>query len=288
METKIIIKKVKSIIENNNKCLIKDIEIYGNKYCLRPFDNSEFSFQSVKNMYSDYYINSMVSSVVKISEGSFQKKLDYFVSLNEQYGFGLFNICTQDTNQSIGLYGLKLKPPVFDELELAYITKKDYINTLPFNKDKEFSIISKEKGIIRPLSKVIIEFAFETFKEITKIHIKEVLSYNKPSQLIAKLIGMVENDIIKCDDDYIKDSYLLNFVLTRKRYNKLKSLNNGKYELSNIPKNIQLKDLHNKARTLSQAIQKFKKKNIKRYIHCSKLYDYMKDYKQKKQTCNLQ
>jgi RimJ/RimL family protein N-acetyltransferase len=252
-----MIEKIKSIIKNNNGFLIKNIKINGDLYYLKPFDYSKFSFESVKSLYSDYYINSMVTSIVPMNDANYKKKLDHFVYLNKTYGFGLFNVCRQRDNLSVGLYGLKLRKGTTDELELAYVIK--FAN------------------IVRALSEVMIPFAFEIFN-IKKLH-GEILSYNKASQIIVNQIGMIENGITFCDKDFIKDSYFVNFVLTKKRFNLLLSLSNlQEYKLLNISKKTNIKNLHSKARYLYDALNDFKKDSfIKKYKHCNKLFHFFKN-----------
>jgi len=248
-----IIKKIKSIIKNNNGYLIKDIKIGDNLYCLKPFDRSKFSFESVKSLYSNYYINAMVTSIVPMNDESYRQKLEHFVNLNEKFGFGLFNVCRQKDNYSIGLYGLKLREGADRELELAYVVKIG--------------------SIVKPLSEIMIPFVFETFG-INKLH-GEILSYNKESQIIVKQIGMVESGIYICNKNYIKDSYFTNFILTKQKFNLIKSLNDKKYKLINFSNKIPLEDIHNKARSLYTALKDFENnQNYNKFKYCKQLIEY--------------
>lgn len=248
-----MIEKVKSIIENNGGYLIRNVKIRNELYYLKPFDRTKFSFNSVKSLYNDYYISAMVTSITPMNDESYRKKLEYFASLNEKYGFGLFNVCREKDDYSVGLYGLKLRQGTNRELELAYVVKVG--------------------GIVRPLSEIMISFSFETFN-LNKLH-GEILSYNKESQVIVRQIGMIENGITFCDDVFFKDSYLTNFVLTKEKYNQIKLKNNGQYKLLKFSKKRPINDIHSKARYLHTALEEFNKsENKTRYQHCVELDKY--------------
>lgn len=235
---------------DNNGVLIKDIHVANSSYYLKPFEDDEESLKSIVSLYSNYYINSMVTSIVPMSEASYKQKLDYFVSLNKNQVFGLFNICNQETNKSVGLYGLKRHLDYEDEFSIAYV--------------------SKLNGIVKPVSKEIVKLAFELLGA-SKLH-GDILSYNSFSHKMVYQIGMVDNGISLCENDYVKDSYLTNFVLTKERYEEIKQRNGGQYNFLKFPKDFKLKDMHSKARYLHEAIDEFKQTNqINRLKHCIEL-----------------
>lgn len=247
--------KFRSIVQSNNGCVVRNVKIGDNLYCVKPLKDNKVSLDIIRSLYGDYYINSLMVSPVERTEVGYRKKLDYILDANEKYGFSYWGIFNQITNQPVGLYGFKK------------------IHGISIEKEVDITYMSKLANIIKPLSERIIPFLFENFN-IEKLHGNNT-SYNYATQIIGMPMGFVQNGIKICDSSYNRDSYLTSFVLTREKYNEIKKLNYNKYVTGNTIRSLSLRNIHCKARCLYVAIKEFKKNNdVKRYKYCKKLYEY--------------
>jgi len=249
-------KKIKDIIKRNNGYIVKDIKILNETYCVKALSNDQWSLNAISELYGDYYLNSSMVSITEMNKKGYQNKLDSIVKRNKKDGFTYWSICEQNNDKAIGLYGFKrIKNSKEKELELTFMCKI--------------------KDIIKPLSEIMIKFLFENFN-ITQLKAHS-LSYNQAAQIIAKQIGMMDCGISNTNDGYIRDSYLIEFVLSRNKYNEIKKINKGKYKLLKFPKQMKPNIIHSYSRYLYQAIQEFKiNKDTSRLQYCKKFYKYKK------------
>jgi hypothetical protein len=247
--------KFQNIIDSNGGCIAKDVKIGSNFYCIKPFDDSQESYNIIKSLFSNYIINSFMVRTIERNERGYKRLLHDILELNKKDGLSWYNVFNQDNNFNVGVVGTVRRKEDCSAVGLLYAFK--------------LSNFAKITG------QLMIELIFNNFDEIEKID-GNMLSYNKLSQVAFKKLGAIEGGFKKCDNNYIKDSYLAYFYLTRERYNKIKAKNNGVYKTFNISNKTGYKTLHNKARTLKEAIQDFKQSNdVERLNHCEKLFNHL-------------
>lgn len=244
--------KLKEIIKGNDGFVVKEFNAFGNIYCIKLFENSQESLNIIKTLFSDYYTNSMMINIIKRTEEGYRKHLNTILDLNKKDGFSWYNVYKKNTNENVGVIG-------------AVTISKGSIR---------FLCMFKLYSVVKPASEVLIKFFFEN-SDIKEI-IGRTLSYNQLSQRIAKQFGMVETGFTICKDEYIRDSYLTHFVLTRNRYNEIKNQSKGVYKFLKVPRKTKPIDLHSKARTLKDAINEFNQDdNKERLENCKTLFSFL-------------
>lgn len=246
--------RILNLVKNLKTTIYDNIEINGSFYCVKPFTFSTEGFDGIKLLYGDYLINSMFISQNEMSDESYWNRLKFICETSEQDGISIWNIIDKSNNSSVGLFGL------------TYLDNYSKI---------EINFGTRIKNIIPQICEIFTPFVFEYLK-LDCLYGKTI-SYNYPSQHILKVIGMEECGTLDCSDDYKKDSYLTLFKITRKKYEDIKKENNGRYRLKSSRKDFNNpQKLHSKARTLSAAVQWFKKESqTERYNHCARLLSYL-------------
>jgi len=248
--------KFNEIVKKNGGYIVKDVEILGNIYCLKQFDDTKKSLETISLLYSDYYSNCCMLTPVAMNKDGYKKKLEIITKANITDGFTYWHLLNQNTNITVGLFGFKK------------------IDNVPIDEALDLTLMTRLTGIVKPLCMHMFKFLFENF-DIKELRSK-VLSYNRISQLLTVQIGLIDNGITRTDKDYVRDSYILNYLLTRERYNKIKEQNNGEFKVLNIPRKTDIKFFHCGARTLKDAIEEFEQNNdFERLEHCKTLQNYL-------------
>lgn len=226
-------------------------------YDVVPFENNNDSINDVFSLYGDSYMNYMFVPVIQINEISMKAKLNKIISEGNRDGITLWKVIRKDTKALVGITGLTYIDGSRKKIEITYGAKVG--------------------GIINKICEELMKFAFEDLN-IDCLY-GRCLSYNYFSQLIGKSIGMIEDGIENCPNDYIKDSYWTMYKFDINNYNSIKSINGGKYKISKFSKRFtKLEDLHSKARSIYDAKQFFKDTNqIERYKYLKGLQEFLEE-----------
>ncbi|HSQ97902.1 MAG TPA: GNAT family protein [Rickettsiales bacterium] len=244
-------------LKNNKGKILSNIKIGDYYYDVVPFKNDESGLNSIISLYGDSYMNYMFVPYIPMIEENFIKKLNKVINDGLNDGITLWQIIRKNDSALVGLFGF-----TYFDLEKNKI---------------EISYGSKVGGIVTGVCEEMISFAFEYLK--FDCFLGRCLSYNYFSQLIGKSIGMKEDSVEICKDDYIKDSYLTRFKFTKDDYEEIKNKNGGKYKVFNLSKrNTEVKQLHDKARNLSEVLEEFSiNKESERYKYCENIKKYLEE-----------
>jgi RimJ/RimL family protein N-acetyltransferase len=244
-------------LKNNKGKILSDIKIDDHSYDVIPFENNKNGLNSIISLYGDSYMNYMFVPNISMTKENFATKFNKVIDDGLNYGITLWQIIRKSDSALVGLFGFTYYNIEKTEIEISYG--------------------SKIGGIVTGVCEEMISFAFEYLK--FDYFLGRCLSYNYFSQLIGKSIGMQEDGIIMCENDYVKDSYLTSFKFTKDDYEEIKNKNHGKYKIFNLSKrNTKTERLHSKARNLNEVLDEFSiDKESERYKYCENLKEYLEE-----------
>lgn len=232
----IIKRKAEQILHENQGYILRDFKIDDRLYSVKPFSVRDEDV--VAKFYMDDYVNAMVLSCTPKTKIAIETKLNYILEQQEQYGLSYWKIQSCYNSDILGLIGITCE-----------------------NGEYELNCMAVGGCICVYVLYEIFGIAFEKLG-IKKL-ISRALSYNIPSIVMSRRLGMIPDGLEKMNN-YKKDEYLVRCTITKDLYeaNRRKNPNIVDFSLrKSLPK-----DLHPNARMLGDYRKSCKVASIATYL----------------------